>query len=178
MKHWVRLVCTQWLAVALGLMNPLKSWGGDERYDCGNLIDLATVRGVVATASDSLRKDQPPAGFLLHRAEGEIRFNNNFGACWWMMQLPGEFEVSDIRLSFRDVIASIGLQIKTADDPPADWKSVPIVAAFDGRGSGRRMGSTLWNCTSTPGGRNTSASNSLDRTAGSMERDRGIRTWW
>jgi len=132
MRHWARSIRTQWLAIALGLVIPVISRGGDARYDSGNLIDLATVRGVVATASDSLRKDQPPAGFLLHRAEGEIRFNNNFGPCWWMMRLPGGFEVSDIRLSFRDVITSIGLQIKTADDPPADWKSVPIVAAFDG----------------------------------------------
>src|SRR5579872_1128900 len=120
------------LVVALLLALRRNLLAGDVRYESGRLINLATVRGTIATASDNLRKDHPAAGFLLHKAEGEIRFDNHFGPCWWMMELPAAYDVSDLRLLFRDVITSVGVQIKVAEEAPVDWAKVPIVASFNG----------------------------------------------
>jgi sugar lactone lactonase YvrE len=125
-------IFAQLLVVALLLALPINLFAADARYETGLLIDLATVRGAKATASDNLRTDHPEPAFLLHRAEGEIRYDNHFGRCWWMMELPAAYNVSDLRLWFRDVITSIGFQIKVAEEPPQDWAKVPVIASFIG----------------------------------------------
>jgi hypothetical protein len=131
------------LLIALLFMLPVNLRGADIQYESGWLINLATIRGTQATASDNLRKDHPPASFLLHPGEGEIRFDNNFGPCWWMMELPGSYEVSDVRLNFRDVINSVGFQIRIAQEPPDNWAQVPVVGSFSGTlamaSNGRRV---------------------------------------
>jgi hypothetical protein len=118
--------------IALAAIGSMQLRGQDVHYFDGSLINLAAMRGVKASASENLRKDHPAAGFVLHRAEGEIRFDNKFGACWWMMELPGEFEVSDVRIWFRDVIKSVGFRIRIAQEMPGDWSRVPVIGEFSG----------------------------------------------
>jgi FlgD Ig-like domain len=122
----------QFLFVVLLLLMSMELFAADARFERGGLIDLTTVRGTKATASDNLRTDHPEASFLLHRAEGEIRFDNHFGPCWWMMELPASYNVSDLRITFRDVIKSIGFRIKLSENPTVDWNSTPVVASFMG----------------------------------------------
>jgi sugar lactone lactonase YvrE len=114
----------------LGMVSTLSA--AEIRYENGSLINLATVRGTRAYASPNLKGDEPPASFLLHKVEGEIRYDSKFGPCWWMMELPQSYNISSVRLSFRDVITSVGFRIKTAERQPIDWRSVAPVASFKG----------------------------------------------
>lgn len=119
------------LCLVLGQMaSPLPA--ADIHYENGALINLASVRGVKATASSNLEPGSEPPSLLLHRGEGEIRYASGFGTCWWMMELPGPYRVSNVRLAFREVIESIGFTIKTARELPADWDDVIPVASFHG----------------------------------------------
>ena len=132
MKAANRNILARLLIIPLFPIFGINLFAADLEYDTGSLINLATIRGARASASENLRTDHPDAAFLLHPAEGEIRFDNNFGFCWWMIELPSAYNFSDLRLIFRDVITSVGLQIKVAYDPPADWTKVPSVASFAG----------------------------------------------
>jgi sugar lactone lactonase YvrE len=93
---------------------------------------LATLRGAKATASANLKVDSPLPSLLLHQVEGEIRYDNKYGPCWWMVELPQSWKISDVRMQFRNVITSIGFDVKLAQTEPADWARVPVAASFKG----------------------------------------------
>ena len=121
--------------IPLSLMFVLvaKAFAGPLYYDHPDQINLCTVRGAVATTSKN-RNAMPPADLPLHEAYGEIRFRSNYGACWWMVELPQAYKVSSIKAKFREVITSVGFKVKSSVQPldDAGWAGVTPVLDFRG----------------------------------------------
>ncbi|OGV52791.1 MAG: hypothetical protein A2X45_00040 [Lentisphaerae bacterium GWF2_50_93] len=110
-----------------------KGYASDILFDNGALINIASVRGAKATACENVQ-NTVPASFALHNAYGEIRYSNNYGPCWWMMELPKPYAVSGFRIAFRDVIKSVGFRVKLSIDPldKSGWDSLTPVFDFKG----------------------------------------------
>lgn len=97
-------------------------------YRHGEDINLCSMRGAKATAGPNLQPNNDPAQ-VLHQVYGEIRWSNNYGPCWWMVELPQPMPVSRIRLAFRTVISSVGFKVKTSLTPlpEATWANTPAL---------------------------------------------------
>lgn len=120
----------------IALLSAVPLGAGDAgvlKTEKGHPVNLATIRGVKASASKNLQ-NQASARYILHGNYGEIRFSKNQGQSWWMMELPQEYRVSGIRLHFRNVIRTLELAVKVSSVPLGDdeWAGVEPVAVSNG----------------------------------------------
>lgn len=101
------------------------------RYVEGAPINLCTVRGAQASGAPRLLG---PAGLALHGVYGELRYQSNFGRCYWQLELPTAYQVSGLRTFHRNVITSLGYAVKTSLVPldEAGWAAVEPAGRFDG----------------------------------------------
>ena len=102
-------------------------------FQNGSLIDLMTVKGADAAASDNMQgpPSYNPATALLHRSFGSLRFDNKFHECWWELKLPDTYKVSKVRVIFQQV-TSVAFTVKVATEEPNNWDAVSPAATFNG----------------------------------------------
>jgi hypothetical protein len=93
-------------------------------------VNLCLARGARATASANCISDPNAALRPVHGSE--IRFQSNYGAAWWMVEWPRTFKASRLRLQCRNVITSLGFQVKISDAALTEngWKSLQPVAEW------------------------------------------------
>lgn len=102
------------------------------------MINLSTVRGAKTSAGDNC---VTPADLVCRPVHTqEMRFHSNYGAAWWMIELPRPFKLSDHRIGYRDPMQSVGYRIKVSAEPldEIDWaRRKPV---FEFRGPVRELG--------------------------------------
>jgi hypothetical protein len=64
----------------------------------------------------------------------EMRFHSNYGAAWWMIELPQPLKVSDHRIGYRDPMKSVGYRVKVSTESldQAGWANVKPIFEFKG----------------------------------------------
>lgn len=95
-------------------------------------VNLATMRGAKLAAS----KDCITPADLVCRPvhTTELRYHNNFGPAWWMIEWPRAFRVSQVRIGHRDPMKSEGYRVKVSTGPldDAGWTKLKPVFEFNG----------------------------------------------
>jgi hypothetical protein len=91
------------------------------RFENGENINLCAIRGAKTSASDNCTTPTDLVCRPVHTQE--MRFHNNYGPAWWMIELPRTFMLSSHRIGYRDPMKSVGYRIKVSVKPmdESDW---------------------------------------------------------
>lgn len=113
------------------------------RFLDGSTIKLCTVRGAKVSASDKCIT----AADLVCRPvyPQEMRFHSDYGAAWWMIELPRSFTISQHRIGYRDpmnVLQDVRQVAMCRHERNSRLRASKHSAAKPGRVTMRRIGFT------------------------------------
>jgi hypothetical protein len=91
-------------------------------YADGDLINLATIRGAVPTASGNLDGGYAALlGMPLHASYGnELRWQSNSGPAWYQIDLGDTYQLSSYTVYLHSVFSGADLSIKASTTPLSD----------------------------------------------------------
>ena len=105
-------------------------------FQASDRINLAAIRGAKTSASDNCIT---PADLVCRPVHTqEMRFHSDYGAAWWMIELPRPFMLSNHRIGYRDPMKSVGYRIKVWVEAldEVDWTVICDGDRFSARESG------------------------------------------
>ncbi len=107
-------------------------------FDDGAKINLATVREAKVSACKTCITAADIVCHPVHTTE--MRFRNNYGSAWWMIEWPQTLRLSSHRIGYRDPMKSVGYRIKVSLTPLDDAGWVAVKPVFEFRGPLNKQG--------------------------------------
>ena len=79
-------------------------------FEDGAKINLAAARGAKISACKTCITAADLVCRPVHTAE--MRFQNNYGSAWWMIEWPQALRLSSHRIGYREPMKSVGYRVR------------------------------------------------------------------